>query len=157
MLNALHRSCWAVAMCASVLAASFADAQSTWAGRKLAAGEFFSAQLAADGTVWSWGENTNGELGDGTVLNRSLPTLAIGLANVTSISAGNNHMLALTTGGDVYAWGANDDGQLASNRTARLEVRPLKVSALTQVVQYLPTAAPARRWPAAMSGSGGAR
>ena len=134
MLNALHRSCWAVAMCASVLAASFADAQSTWAGRKLAAGEFFSAQLAADGTVWSWGENTNGELGDGTVLNRSLPTLAIGLANVTSISAGNNHMLALTTGGDVYAWGANDDGQLASNRTARLEVRPLKVSALTQVV-----------------------
>jgi len=120
-------------MCASVLAASFAHAQSTWAGRKLAAGEFFSAQLAADGTVWSWGENTNGELGDGTVLNRSLPTLAIGLANVTSISAGNNHMLALTTGGDVYAWGANDDGQLASNRTARLEVRPLKVSALTQV------------------------
>lgn len=120
-------------MCASVLAASFADAQSTWAGRKLAAGEFFSAQLAADGTVWSWGENTNGELGDGTVLNRSLPTLAIGLANVTSISAGNNHMLALTTGGDVYAWGANDDGQLASNRSARLEVRPLKVSALTQV------------------------
>ena len=68
--------------------------------------------LRGDGTVWAWGWNTSGQLGDGTTTRRTRPVQASGLAGVSAIAAGGNHTVALESGGTVRAWGQNNVGQL---------------------------------------------
>lgn len=53
----------------------------------IAAGASHTVALKADGTVWTWGENANGQLGNNTTEDSSLPVQAIGLTNMTDISA----------------------------------------------------------------------
>lgn len=60
-----------------------------------------SAVIKDDGTVWTWGSNYDGELGDGTKTERHTPVQVKGLSNVISISAGGSHMLALKDDGTV--------------------------------------------------------
>jgi alpha-tubulin suppressor-like RCC1 family protein len=71
-----------------------------------------SAALKSNGTVASWGENTNGEIGDGTTTNRSSPTQAKNLTNVDSIAEGSQHSLAQKSDGTLWAWGDNSRGGL---------------------------------------------
>ena len=90
----------------------------------VAAGTHHSLVLTADGLVYAWGRNYEGELGSGDTTQRATPvtvTVASGapLTNVVSIAAGNYHSLAVTSGGAVYAWGDNDNGQLGVGDTAR--------------------------------------
>ncbi|MBK7235943.1 MAG: hypothetical protein IPI02_10050 [Sterolibacteriaceae bacterium] len=68
--------------------------------------------LKSDGTVWTWGSNTFGELGDGTFTIRPSPVLVSGLSCVTAIAASGSHGLAVRCDGTVWAWGANHVGQL---------------------------------------------
>ena len=72
----------------------------------------FSAALKQDGTVWTWGSNISGQLGDGTTTGRALPAQVPGLTNVVAIAAGYLHMLALKGDGTVWAWGDNYVGSL---------------------------------------------
>ena len=75
-----------------------------------------SYAIAASGKVWSWGINTEGQLGDGTFMSRISPvvvSLATGLPSVKAISAGNRHVMARCTNGSIWTWGSNSDGQLA--------------------------------------------
>ena len=67
--------------------------------------------LKRDGSVWAWGSNGYGAVGDGTETDRSRP-VAVGLDGVKAIAAGGDFTLALRTDGRVWAWGANWDGQL---------------------------------------------
>jgi alpha-tubulin suppressor-like RCC1 family protein len=88
----------------------------------IAAGGAHSLALKSDGTVWAWGYNGYGQLGDGTTSSRSLPVPVSGLSGVTAIAAGNNgyittHSLALKSDGTVWAWGYNNYGQLGDNST----------------------------------------
>src|SRR5262249_50383767 len=64
-----------------------------------------SLALEQDGTVWAWGGNTEGELGDGTTTDRSAPVKVLGLSDVAAISAGLSHSLALNRDGTVWTWG----------------------------------------------------
>ncbi|MDR0778642.1 MAG: hypothetical protein LBE48_04315 [Methanomassiliicoccaceae archaeon] len=80
----------------------------------IAAGWGHSLALKDDGTVWSWGYNKFGQLGDGTFVSGSTPAQVSGLANVTAITAGNNHSLALKDDGTVWTWGYNGNGQLGN-------------------------------------------
>lgn len=64
------------------------------------------------GSVWAWGGNANGQLGDGTNTTRPVPFRVGGLASVASLAAGGSHSLALKGDGSVWAWGANASGQL---------------------------------------------
>ena len=57
--------------------------------------------LKSDGTVWAWGLNENGQLGDGTTLNRNAPVQVLGLTGVVAIAAGPSHSLALKPDGSV--------------------------------------------------------
>lgn len=80
----------------------------------VAAGDDDSLALTSAGTVLAWGENRDGELGDGSTVNRFTPVavqLPAGVL-VTAIAAGFSHSLALTSDGRVLAWGDNSVGQL---------------------------------------------
>ena len=87
----------------------------------IGAGEFHSVALKDDGTVWAWGYNHEGELGDGTMgTDRITPVQVVGeggtgfLTGVAAINAGGFHALAVKTDGTVRAWGSNYYGQLGN-------------------------------------------
>ena len=83
------------------------------------AGRVATTVLALDvgGNVWSWGFNTTGQLGDGTVKSRPTPELVHNLDRVIAIAAGGAHSLALRADGTVRAWGGNGKGQLGDGST----------------------------------------
>jgi alpha-tubulin suppressor-like RCC1 family protein len=77
----------------------------------------FVVALKKDGTVWAWGYNVDGELGDGTTGNKTTPVQVNNLTDVTAISTWRNHTLVLKNDGTVWGWGANGDGQLGNGNT----------------------------------------
>lgn len=95
----------------------------------VAAGGSHSAALKQDGTVWTWGYNGSGELGNNTTNDSSTPLQVAGLSNVTAIAAGGSHVLALKKDGTVWAWGNNRLGQLGI-ASQSLVLSPVQVSAL---------------------------
>jgi alpha-tubulin suppressor-like RCC1 family protein len=100
----------------------------------ISAGDGQSLALESDGTVWDWGMDMFGELGNGTVTSIiSSPVQATGLSGVVAIAAGNNQSFALKSDGTVWAWGLNDDGQLG-NGTTTDSATPVQVSGLTGCV-----------------------
>ena len=99
----------------------------------VSAGMGYSLVLKADGTVWSFGWNTFGQLGDGTLgSERYTPVPVSGLANVIAISASSSgwHSLAVKSDGTVWGWGRNDRGQLGDGTTVD-RLSPVQVNALT--------------------------
>ena len=78
---------------------------------QVAAGEMHSVALLSDGTVWSWGDNSRGQIGEGTTTQKKTPVQASGLSGIAMIAAGANHTLAQSTEGTVFAWGDNSKGQ----------------------------------------------
>jgi len=79
----------------------------------VAAGASHSVSLKKDGTVWAWGNNDAGQLGDGTFNVSEFPVKVSGITDVVAIAAGNNHVLVLKKDGTVWGWGNNTLGQLA--------------------------------------------
>jgi alpha-tubulin suppressor-like RCC1 family protein len=75
------------------------------------------ASAASPGTVFGWGENADGQLGDGTKMPSSTPVALSGLSDATAIAAGGNFGLALLSNGTVMAWGNNGAGQLGDGTT----------------------------------------
>ena len=92
------------------------------------------AALKNDGTVWTWGRNAEGQLGDGSLSTtaRSTPVMLSSLSGVTKISTHWSHTLALKGDGTVWTWGPNDTGQLG-NGTTTARTTPGMISTLTGV------------------------
>ena len=91
----------------------------TWC--QISAGFWMTAAIKTDGTVWTWGINDSGQLGDGTVANRSSPVALTG-ANTCwrQISAGAGHTAAIKYDGTdwtAWTWGSNNCGQLGDGTT----------------------------------------
>lgn len=78
----------------------------------IAAGILHSAVLKNNGTVWTWGENANGQLGDGTTTSRYTPVMVQGLSGIVDISCGGKTTLAVKNDGTLWAWGDNSYGQV---------------------------------------------
>jgi alpha-tubulin suppressor-like RCC1 family protein len=78
----------------------------------VAGGDDHSLALRSDGTVWAWGNNGWGQLGNGTYTRSLTPTQVSGLTNVKAIAAGSLHNLAVKSDGTVWAWGFNYFGQV---------------------------------------------
>ncbi len=93
----------------------------------VAAGGYHSLALRNDGTVWSFGNNANGELGDGTTLNRSTAAQVSGLSGIVGIAAGEQFSMALASDGTVFSWGRNTDGQLGDGTTEN-RLTPVAIS-----------------------------
>lgn len=89
---------------------------------QVAAGGNFTLALKADGTVWSWGSNQYGQLGDGTTISRGTPAPVVGLSDVKKIVAGTNHAFAITETNRLFSWGANSYGQLGINSTKNTSI-----------------------------------
>ena len=79
----------------------------------IGAGLCHSFGVQADGSVWAWGRNSNGQLGIGSTGNRSSPTSIGTTSDWPLIVAGGYHCLAVRTGGALWAWGMNGFGELA--------------------------------------------
>jgi len=73
-----------------------------------------SIGLKSDGTLWAWGDNDYGQLGDGSTTERYLPKKTGTDNKWVSIAAGDGHTLALKSDGSLWAWGMNDDGQIGT-------------------------------------------
>jgi alpha-tubulin suppressor-like RCC1 family protein len=78
----------------------------------VAAGSNHSCALTTSGAVKCWGDNTRGQLGDGTTTNHTTAEEVHGLSAVQAIAGGLEHTCALTTAGGAACWGANLAGQL---------------------------------------------
>jgi hypothetical protein len=102
--------------------------------RSLAAGGsgHVCAVKAGDGSVWCWGRNDTGQLGDASTSDATKPVAAIGVAGAAEVALGARHSCALLGSGTVTCWGANDHHQLA-NGTTEKSVRPIPVHGLLGV------------------------
>ena len=103
-----------------------------WWNKAIAAGGTHSLAIRSDGTVWAWGANDRGQLGDNSTSDSVVPVNVLiaerviepTLAGVTAIAAGDSHSIAVgavgvvnADGGFVHCWGANDEGQLGDKTT----------------------------------------
>jgi len=107
-----------------------------------AGGLSFSFALLKDGSVWAWGTNLNGQLGDNTVVDdRTAPVQVVDLggSRVKAIAAGN-HGLALREDDTVWAWGGNSFGQLG-NGDKRFTRRPVKIIEAGSEIEAIEAAA----------------
>ena len=97
----------------------------------ISSGMYHGLALKEDGTVWAWGRNSSGQLGDGTTKARvRIPVQVENLDNVVSIKAGRNHSMAIKEDGSVWLWGDNTSGQLGDgtneNKLLPIENEELK-------------------------------
>ncbi len=113
------------------------SAQGTSSGfSAISSGSAHNIGLKNDGTVWAWGKNGLGQLGDGTSSNRLTPVQVVGLSGIIAIVAGYNHSLALKSDGTVWSWGWNAYGQLGDG-TQDNQSLPVKVKASAMPDDYL--------------------
>jgi serine/threonine protein kinase/alpha-tubulin suppressor-like RCC1 family protein len=102
----------------------------------IALGWSFSCALDAAGRVMCWGDNTAGQLGDGTRDDRRKPTAARASISFTAITAGSGHACGLNAVGEAYCWGRNTRGQLGdgtkTDRTMPVHVKaPVRFVAIS--------------------------
>jgi alpha-tubulin suppressor-like RCC1 family protein len=104
---------------------------------QIAAGTEFAMVLGSDGSVWAWGADYDGQLGNAaTYTPARRPVETFGMASgITHISAGAYHVLALRSDGTVLAWGDNEDGQIGNGTTSDNPTLPTEVTGLTNVTQ----------------------
>jgi alpha-tubulin suppressor-like RCC1 family protein len=99
---------------------------------QVSAGGNHSLGVDDEGGAWAWGDNDNGQLGDGTDSDATVPVPVIGVADVISVVAGGEHSVALLGDGTVWGWGYNRHGQLGDGDD--VEYIPRRISGLANVM-----------------------
>jgi alpha-tubulin suppressor-like RCC1 family protein len=85
--------------------------------------------LLKDGTVWAWGNNEWGQLGNGTETSSTVPVLVEGTpTNVAEVATGGQASYLLTTSGDVWSWGDDSKGQLGDGKMSGTVLEPKQVA-----------------------------
>ena len=108
--------------------------------RQVSTGEYHSCALDSSSLVRCWGQNTYGQLGDGSTTDRLTPVVVAGLGTVrnTPVGAGINHSCAINAANRVLCWGTNASGQLGDGTTPT-RLTPVPVSGLNLDVVSLST------------------
>jgi alpha-tubulin suppressor-like RCC1 family protein len=97
--------------------------------------------LKGDGTVWTWGLNREGQLGERQTDNPLLPAKVTSISRVEAIAGGSDHSIALKKDGTVWSWGANHFGQLGNGSTTTSSTDPVQATGLTGVIAIASRAA----------------
>ncbi len=107
--------------------ATGAEEQEYYRFTSIVAGNEFIVGIARDGSLWSWGKNDYGQLGDGTITNKSNP-VRVQKTGITweAVSAGRYHTVGIARDGSLWSWGANDYGQLGDGTTTN-KSKPVRV------------------------------
>jgi len=92
------------------------------------AGGSHTVAIRSDGSLWAWGWNLHGQLGDGTVVNRWTPTRIGTDADWVSAAAGGSYTVAIRSDGSLWAWGSNEFGQLGDGTTTS-RLTPTRIGA----------------------------
>lgn len=105
----------------------------------VAAGGFFTCARIEDGGAMCWGDNSQGQLGDGTSGNyRNTPADVSGLSEtIVAIATGDDHACAITMSGGVMCWGSDASGQLGDGASGGLRTTPAPVNGLSSGVRTL--------------------
>ncbi|MBO2012489.1 T9SS type A sorting domain-containing protein [Hymenobacter negativus] len=104
-----------------------------WRVQPLAAGYSHTVSVRADGTLWAWGDNTAGQLGDGSASQRLSPVRVGTATSWTSVAAGRAHTAAVRADGTLWTWGNNTYGQLGTGNTTP-QAAPVQVGTATSWV-----------------------
>jgi len=103
------------------------------AANTVAGGGGHTVVVKPDGTLWTWGDNTSGQLGDGTTTARRVPGAVPTITDAVVVAAGFSHTLVLRSNGSVWSFGYNWYGQLGDNSTTN-RADPVPVVGLANVV-----------------------
>jgi alpha-tubulin suppressor-like RCC1 family protein len=94
--------------------------------KSVSLGDNWGMAVKSDGTLWTWGSNNYGELGNGADKKSCIPVKV--MEGISAVSAGGYHGLALKTDGTVWVWGSNQYGQLGYvDNTVEFASKPRKV------------------------------
>src|SRR3989344_5451854 len=100
----------------------------------LSAGVGHTCVVAYNATVWCWGTNSQGQLGDGTINDSDVPVQVNAIENAIAVGTGASHTCALLQDGTVWCWGSNTYGQLGDGTTTNRS-SPVIVAGLSGVVR----------------------
>ena len=100
---------------------------------KIAGGDGYAAVLKADGSIWGFGYNSDGQLGNDKLAPINVPSQTNILATYKQIEAGKKFTIALREDGTVWAWGDNTYGQLGQGNRVSAK-KPVQVQNLTNIV-----------------------
>jgi alpha-tubulin suppressor-like RCC1 family protein len=96
--------------------------------KQVSCGDVGTMAIKTDGTLWSWGHNAYGELGDNTTSSRSSPVqITGGGTNWVSSARGAFHAAAVKTDGTLWCWGRGSEGQLGNNSAAGNKSSPIPI------------------------------
>ena len=105
------------------------------ANQQIVAGYNHTVALKSNGTVLAWGNNAYGQLGDGTVIDRPLPTPVLGLTGVIKVAAGNYRTVALKSDGCLWTWGENTGGYLGiGSYDGNPHPEPILIQGFTNII-----------------------
>jgi alpha-tubulin suppressor-like RCC1 family protein len=106
----------------------FASTQDVWAAgvAQVSAGDSHTVVVKTDGTLWAWGNNDYGRLGDGTTESKSSPVQIGAEKHWQAAAAGGLHTVALKTDGSLWVWGNNNSKQLGTGTTDN-ESSPVRI------------------------------
>lgn len=100
---------------------------------EIATGGEHSIALRKDGTVWTWGRNHAGQLGNGQVTHRNLPLQVFGLPKIVAIDGEGSFTIALDANGNLWGFGSNRDGQLGVRCNSNKQTLPVKIKSLPHI------------------------
>lgn len=100
----------------------------------IAAAEGSAYALTSDGTVFSWGEGGDGELGTGSSPSNASPAQVPGLTGVVAVAAGTSSAYALRSDGTVYGWGFDREAELGDGGSDTPRQSPVQIPGLTDIV-----------------------